>query len=109
MTPTEWTQVVELFHAALETSGDQRMVLLDQACGTQRFLRKAVEELLKEYESAGSFLSEPYLTPSHAHLVPMLSRPISVLSASSCWKCWAAAAWVKCGLLAIRSWTGLWH
>jgi Tol biopolymer transport system component len=59
MTPAEWTQVVELFHAAIETSGDQRAVLLDQACGTQSSLRKAVEELLKEHESAGGFLSEP--------------------------------------------------
>jgi Tol biopolymer transport system component len=61
MAPSEWNQVVELFHAALEKSCDQRVVLLDQACGTQTLLRKAVEELLNEYESAGSFLSEPLL------------------------------------------------
>ncbi len=61
MAPSEWNQVVELFHAALEKSGDQRVVLLDQACGTQTLLRKAVEELLKEHESGGSFLSEPLL------------------------------------------------
>ncbi|MBV8867563.1 MAG: protein kinase, partial [Acidobacteriaceae bacterium] len=61
MAPAEWNQVVELFHAALETSGDQRVVLLDQACGTHTLLRKAVEELLKDHESAGSFLSEPLL------------------------------------------------
>jgi eukaryotic-like serine/threonine-protein kinase len=61
MGPSEWNQVVELFHAALEKSGDQRVMLLDQACGTQTLLRKAVEELLREHESAGSFLSEPLL------------------------------------------------
>ncbi|MBV9502824.1 MAG: protein kinase [Acidobacteriaceae bacterium] len=61
MAPAEWNQVVELFHAALEKSGDQRVLLLDQACGTHTLLRKAVEELLEEYESAGSFLSEPLL------------------------------------------------
>ena len=70
MTPSEWTQVVELFHSALETSGDQRVALLEQACGTQSFLRKAVEELLKEYESAGSFLSEPLFNSQ-----PRLSCP----------------------------------
>ena len=61
MTPSEWNQVVELFHAALERSGDQRVVLLDQVCGTQTTLRKAVEGLLEQHESAGSFLSEPLL------------------------------------------------
>ena len=61
MAPSEWDQVVELFHAALETTGDQRVALLDQACGTQSLLRKAVEELLKQHESAGSFLSKPIL------------------------------------------------
>jgi len=61
MAPSEWNQVVELFHAALEKSGDQRVVLLDQACGPQTLLRKAVEELLQECESGGSFLSEPLL------------------------------------------------
>jgi hypothetical protein len=61
MAPSEWDQVVDLFHAALEKSGHQRVVLLDEACGTQTLLRKAVEELLREHESSGSFLSEPLL------------------------------------------------
>jgi serine/threonine protein kinase len=61
MGPAEWDQVVELFHAALEKSGDQRVRLLDQACGTHTLLRKAVEELLKEHESPGSLLSDPLL------------------------------------------------
>ncbi|HEX8896840.1 MAG TPA: protein kinase [Terriglobales bacterium] len=70
MTPSEWSQVVELFHAALEKSGDQRVVLLDQVCGTQTTLRNAVEELLKQHESAGSFLSEPLF-----EIQPRVSRP----------------------------------
>src|SRR5215470_6016886 len=70
MTPSEWNQVVELFHAALEKSGDQRVVLLDQVCGTQTMLRKTVEELLKQHESAGSFLSEPLF-----EMQPLVSRP----------------------------------
>ncbi|MBV8890904.1 MAG: serine/threonine protein kinase, partial [Acidobacteria bacterium] len=61
MGPAEWNQVGELFHAALAKSGDQRVLLLDQACGSDTLLRQAVEELLKEYESAGNFLSEPLL------------------------------------------------
>lgn len=75
MTPSEWTQVVDLFHAAIETSGDQRMALLDQACGTQSFLRKAVEELVKEYESAGSFLSEPLFNTELHPTRPVVVAP----------------------------------
>src|SRR5215475_11824611 len=66
MTPSEWNQVLELFHAALEKSGDDRSVLLDQACGVHTLLRKTVEEMLKEHESDRDFLSEPILATSLA-------------------------------------------
>ena len=59
MAPAEWNQVLELFHAALETSPEARTLLLDQACGTETAIRKAVEDLLREHDSAGSFLSRP--------------------------------------------------
>ncbi len=59
MAPAEWDQVFELFHAARERSGGERMLLLEAACGENTVLRKAVEELLKEDEAAGGFLSEP--------------------------------------------------
>jgi serine/threonine protein kinase len=70
MAPSEWNQVVELFHAALEKSGNDRVMLLDQACGTHTLLRKTVEELLKEHELAGDFLSEPLF-----HSAPLASCP----------------------------------
>lgn len=59
MAPTEWNQIFELFHAAREKSGGERVMLLDSACGDNSLLRKAVEELLKEDEAAAGFLSEP--------------------------------------------------
>jgi eukaryotic-like serine/threonine-protein kinase len=59
MAPSEWNQVLELFHAALEAPPEARVVLLDQACGAQTVIRQAVEDLLREHESAGSFLSRP--------------------------------------------------
>ena len=59
MAPAEWNQIFELFHAAREKSGGERVTLLDTACGENTLLRKAVEELLKEDEAAGGFLSEP--------------------------------------------------
>ena len=72
MAPSEWNQVVELFHAALERPGDERVVLLDSACGVHTLLRKTVEEMLKEHESAGDFLSEPLLASHHPHPAPIL-------------------------------------
>src|SRR6185437_6235667 len=61
MAPAEWDQIFELFHAAREKSGGERVVWLDTACGENTALRKAVEELLKEDEAASGFLSEPLL------------------------------------------------
>ena len=58
---SEWSQIVEVFHAAREKSGDERVVLLDTACEGNTLLRKAVEELLREHDSADGFLSEPLL------------------------------------------------
>jgi serine/threonine protein kinase len=75
MGPAEWNRVVELFHAALETSGDQRVLLLDQTCGTDTLLRKAVEELLKEYASAGGFLSEPLVDMQARASYPAVVAP----------------------------------
>src|SRR3984957_11956922 len=59
MTSEEWTQLFDLFHAAREKSGPDRVALLDAACSESTLLRKAVEELLREDEAANGFLSEP--------------------------------------------------
>jgi eukaryotic-like serine/threonine-protein kinase len=59
MTPEEWNRLFDLFHAAREKSGGERVMVLDTACGESTPLRKAVEELLREDEAAGNFLSEP--------------------------------------------------
>ena len=59
MAPTEWNQIFELFHAAREKSGGERVMLLDTACGENSLLRRAVEELLREDEAASGFLSKP--------------------------------------------------
>jgi serine/threonine protein kinase len=59
MGPAEWDRIFDLFHAAREKSGGDRVILLDSACGEGTPIRKAVEELLKQDESADGFLSEP--------------------------------------------------
>ena len=77
MAPSEWNQVLELFHAALETPPDARVVLLNQACGTETVIRKAVEDLLREHESAGSFLSRPVWDAAQTALSAELFAPES--------------------------------
>ncbi|MBV9223432.1 MAG: protein kinase [Acidobacteriaceae bacterium] len=59
MAQAEWDQIVDLFHAAREKSGDERVMLLDAACGENTVFRKVIEELLREDEAASGFLSEP--------------------------------------------------
>ncbi len=62
MGPAEWDEVLELFHAAREMSGRDRIELLDSACGENTVFRNAVEDLLSGDESAEGFLSQPRLT-----------------------------------------------
>lgn len=59
MTPEEWSRIFDVFHAAREKSGGERVMVLDSACEGNISLRKAVEELLRDDEAAGGFLSEP--------------------------------------------------
>jgi serine/threonine protein kinase len=59
MTPEEWNRLFDVFHAAREKSGGERVTVLDSACGENTLLRKAVEELLREDAAANGFLSEP--------------------------------------------------
>ena len=42
-----------------DTCGSTRTTLLDQGCGTETAIRNAIEDLLREHDSAGSFLSRP--------------------------------------------------
>ena len=43
MTSEEWNRLFDLFHAAREKSGDERVMVLDAACGESTLLRRAVE------------------------------------------------------------------
>ena len=75
MTSEEWNRLFELFHAAREKSGGERVMVLDAACGENTMLRKAVEELLREDEAAEGFLSEPLFgsllgEPPKSRIVP---------------------------------------
>ena len=85
MTPEEWNRLFDVFHAAREKSGGERVMVLDSACGENTLLRKAVEELLREDEAANGFLSEPLFSsitgePRASPIVPgqRLGRYVTV-------------------------------
>ncbi|MEM7583206.1 MAG: serine/threonine-protein kinase [Acidobacteriota bacterium] len=46
MTPETWSRVEEIFERAIELEGAERTTLLDDACGSDAKLRKAVEAML---------------------------------------------------------------
>jgi tetratricopeptide (TPR) repeat protein len=53
----------DLFHAALERSGDERVAFLDEACGGEPDLRKQVEAMVEAHEQTAS-LEEPVVARS---------------------------------------------
>lgn len=58
MSPEQWERVVELFDAAREKSGADRVALLDSASSDDPSLRPLVEQMLREHDVAGSFMNE---------------------------------------------------
>jgi|SRR5215467_4924426 len=58
--PEDWERVKQLFEAALELEPCQRPAFLARNCPDEGS-RKQIEELLLNYQQAGSFLDEPVL------------------------------------------------
>ena len=59
MTPERWRQVEEIFQAALDLSPGDRTRYVSEVCATDAELRRDVEVLLSQYDSAGELLEEP--------------------------------------------------
>jgi tetratricopeptide (TPR) repeat protein len=59
----DWARFRDLFHAALERSGDERVAFLDEACGGEPDLRKQVEAMVEAHEQTAS-LEEPVVARS---------------------------------------------
>ncbi len=59
MTPERWRQVEEIFQAALDLSPDDRKRYVSDVCQEDTDLRRDVESLLSQYDSAGELLDEP--------------------------------------------------
>lgn len=56
MRPDRWRKIDELFAAVLEREPHERAAFLDNVCGSDRELRREVEEMLKADEQATEFI-----------------------------------------------------
>jgi eukaryotic-like serine/threonine-protein kinase len=59
MSSERWRQIEEIFQAALDLMPGERARYIAAACEGDAELRREVEALLTQYESAGDFLDEP--------------------------------------------------
>jgi serine/threonine protein kinase/Flp pilus assembly protein TadD len=59
MTPERWRQVEEIFQAALDLSPEDRNRYVSDVCKEDTELKRDVESLLSQYDSAGELLEEP--------------------------------------------------
>jgi serine/threonine protein kinase/tetratricopeptide (TPR) repeat protein len=59
MTPEHWRQIEEIFQAALDLVPEERSRYVSQACADDTGLRRDVEALLLQHDSAGNLLEEP--------------------------------------------------
>src|SRR5690349_5379644 len=64
MTPEQWLQIREAFHAVVDLPSDQRSGYLDRVCA-EPSLRQEVESLLSNHENAGDLLETPVRLESH--------------------------------------------
>jgi TolB-like protein/tetratricopeptide (TPR) repeat protein len=59
MTPERWRQVEEIFQAAVDLVPEERAPYVSDACGGDTDLRRDVETLLSQHDSAGDLLEKP--------------------------------------------------
>ena len=59
MTPERWRQVEDIFQTALDLGPQERALYVAQACAEDVDLRRDVENLLSQHESAGALLEDP--------------------------------------------------
>jgi len=66
-----WEEIGDVFDEAAALSGAERARFLDERCGARADLRREVESLLEQDDTAGD-----YLTPPHAALTPIAAAPV---------------------------------
>ena len=75
MKPDRWRKVDELFEAALERKPQDRAAFLDQACGSDRDLRREVEKMLQFDKQAEDFIQTDVFDVA-ARLISDEPRPV---------------------------------
>jgi len=59
MTPDRWQRIEQLYHAAQEREGSQRVAFLEEACAGDEALRQEIESLLAEEKEAKASWNHP--------------------------------------------------
>src|SRR5689334_2031783 len=73
ITPERWRRAKALFDAVLQQAPADRAAFLARAC-PEVDLRAQVEELLRNHEQAGSFLSNPVIEPRRGNATEKSDR-----------------------------------
>lgn len=60
MTPERWQKVEEIFQAAVELLPEERARYIAQVCANDTTLKRDVESLLSQHDSAGELLDQPF-------------------------------------------------
>ena len=71
MSPERWQQVEQIFQAALDRTPEERGRFLSEACANDLHLKKKVEALLQQHDSAGGLLE-------HSAFVESVVGPMGV-------------------------------
>ena len=77
MNPERWAKIEELFHRATECEPEQRVGLLDEACGNDPDLRREVEVLLACDGRAGDHLQAAVRSELSAVGFPLCGKTVS--------------------------------
>lgn len=64
MKPERWQQIEKVFQAAIDLEGEDREKYIAENCGDDLELKSEVQKLLKDLNSAGSFIENPVWTDS---------------------------------------------
>ena len=59
MTPERWRKVEDIFQNALDLSPEERSRYVIETCGNDESLRRDVQLLLSQHDSAGELLDQP--------------------------------------------------
>ena len=60
MTPERWQKVEEIFQAAVDLLPEERARYIAQVCANDTTLKRDVESLLSQHDSAGELLDQPF-------------------------------------------------